>query len=465
MSSVSSGSSAEPRGFLTRDECRALLEACVGVSNGTGMTRVAIRSSWTGAVQWARSRAYTSRDVHEAELTVTRNIRGASGNATTRRLDIEGLRQAVQFAERSLQYSVEDLDTRPLLPVHEPIAAPCLWSDTTYQCDGPHRGAIVRSVLASADAAGLHAAGELRVEATGTATLTSEAMFRYYPTTRVTFSTTVRDARGTGSGWAGTDDFDIARIDIRALASRAEEKCLASRNPVALEPGRYVTVLEPQAVADLFAPLFDSPAVLRMIAERPAGPFGGSAPGTSKIGQRVLDPRLSIAADPMDSRGGFLPFRSWDGTPYAPISWVEQGMLRTLAYEKGYALSALGRDGALPNSGSWHIDGGTTPLADLIASTKRGVLVTRFSNIRVSDFDSFTCTGYTRDGLWLIDNGQIAKPIKNFRFTESPLFAFNNVEALGPVSRVYSGGYGDRAWLAPAVKVRDFNFTQLADSV
>jgi len=302
------------------------------------------------------------------------------------------------------------------------------------------------------------------VEAKGYATLTSGEMFRYYPTTRVAFTNTVRDKKGTASGWTGTDDFDITRIDMPSLAMRAFEKCKASMNPFALEPGRYTAILEPQAVADLFSLLVFN-ALDRFQAEIPSGPFGGPRQGTSKIGQAVLDSRITLSADPMDPVGGFLSFRPSDGIPYPPVAWIDQGTLRELSYERWFGLSRLGRDKALLNSNSWRLSGGTTTLDEMIATTKRGVLVTRFNNINLSDFKSFTCTGYTRDGVWLIENGKITRPIKNFRFTESPLFVFNKLEQLGVPQRVYSGEWGDYAWVAPPAKVQDFNFTQLADAV
>jgi len=370
----------------------------------------------------------------------------------------------VKFAEQSLVYDGETYDTRRRPEVVDPISNPKLWSDETYGFDGDKRGDIVRQLLEPIDGAGFMSAGELRVEAQGFATLTSGEMFRYYPTTSVAFSTTVRDKKGTGSGWAGVNDFDVKRVDMKTLATTAFEKCRASVNPVALEPGRYTAILEPQAVADLFSVLFFHPAVIRPWAEQPAGPFGGPRPGTSKIGEPVLDSRISITSDPMDPIGGFLPFRVWDGMPYYPIKWVEDGVLRTLSYEKGYALPVLGLDKGLPNPYSWRISGGTVSRDEMIASTKRGILVTRLHNINVSDVNSFTCTGYTRDGLWLIENGKIKKPIKNFRFTESPLFVFNKLEQLGEPKRVYSGER-DFSWVAPMAKVQDFNFTQLADAV
>jgi predicted Zn-dependent protease len=295
---------------------------------------------------------------------------------------------------------------------------------------------------------------------------TTQGVSRYYPSTRVNFSTTVRDPKGTGSGWAGVDDYDIARVDMRAVGQRALEKCLMSRNPVALEPGRYTTILEPQAVADLWRTLLLEP--MRRSSNEDASlaqvqPFYRS-PNQSKIGEHILDERLTFSSDPMDPIGGFVPFL-WDSA-YVPTKWIDRGYLRELWYDYFYGLVQLGKEHGLVMPFSWRLSGGTTTKEEMIATTKRGLLVTRLHNLAPSDGKSATCTGYTRDGLWLIEDGKISKPVKNFRFTESPLFVFNKIEQLGPSERVFSGPYDfDNALIAPTLKVNDFNFTQLADAV
>jgi predicted Zn-dependent protease len=250
-------------------------------------------------------------------------------------------------------------------------------------------------------------------------------------------------------------------MDIRQIAERALDKCTTSANPVAIEPGRYTAILEPQAVADLLR-LLALRALDRRQAEMGNGPFAGEQPGTSKITEQVLDRRLTLSADPMNPVGGFVPFRIWDGTPYQPVKWIDRGVLTNLSYERWYALPRLGRDRALPNPLSFQLSGGSTSMDEMIRTTERGLLVTRLDGVRLVDFSSMMCSGYTRDGLWLIEHGKISKAVKNFRFTESPLIALNNVEQLGEPARVFSPGF---AWVAPAVKVRDFSFTSLADSV
>jgi len=435
------------------------------MSRGGGTSLITLHSERVGSVRWARNRAYSACDIHQTILEITRTIRGAVGRVTTTRLDGAGIREAVQAAEQQLVYTDEQFEHLNTSPVIDPMSNPKLWSDETHALDAEERGALIRDLLEPVEAAGLLAAGELRLSACSYASLSSTGIFRYYPTTLADFSTTVRDTSGTGSGWVGIDDYELKRIDCKALAAKAQERCLASKNPVAAEPGRYTVILDPQAVADLFRPLVAGVALDRVAAESGMGPFAGPKRGTSKIGARVLDPRVTLSADPVDPIGGFVPFRAWDGTPYRPAIWIEQGVLRNLAYEREYALSRLGKSTSLLNPYSFRLSGGTASVEQMIASTDRGLLITRLSNVHVLDFDTMLLGGYTRDGLWLIEQGKVTKPVKNLSFVESPLFAFNRIEQIGVPQRVRSANPGAWAWVAPPAKVRDFNFVSVADAV
>jgi predicted Zn-dependent protease len=282
---------------------------------------------------------------------------------------------------------------------------------------------------------------------------------RYYPYTLAQYSVTVRDPKGTGSGWAGVDWNDWTRIDAEKISAVALDKCLRSRNPVAIEPGRYTTILEPQAVCDLFSLVMKF--MDRVGAETGHPPFNGPELGTTKLGQQVLDSRITVTADPMDPDLGFPPF-ALDGGVYHPVHWFDNGVLTNLAYGRYYGVTRLGLNAGLPSSGAFRMQSGDTSIDEMIQTTKRGILVTRFSNIQLVDRNSLLYTGYTRDGLWLVENGKISKPVKNFRFTESPLFAFNQVEQLGPPVRVF---HPSAPVVVPPVKVRDFSFTALADAI
>jgi len=454
-----------PKEFLSQEECKALFDKIVGFASGGGETLVSLESRWTGSAKWARNRMHVASDKHGVDISISRTINGAGTSVSTTRLDDEGLRQAVRDAELLLKVGGESPENIKDPFIDEKILHPQLWSDATYGFSPDARTEMVQKLVDPAETAGMISAGNLQVSALGTATMSTDGTFRYYPTTEVECSMTVRDPKGTASGWAGVNHYDLGKIDPVALAARALDKAQKSAKPNAVEPGRYTAILEPQAIADLMRPLIDY-AMDRIPAEMGMGPFAGREPGRSKITEQVMDRKLIVRADPMDPDGGFLPYNRWDGTPYIPVNWIDQGILRELAYPKGYGLSALNVDHALDNSRSFRLTPApgvpTISVEEMIAKTDRGILVTRLHDVQMVDFASMLCSGYTRDGLWLIEHGKISRPIKNFRFAESPLFVLNNLEDVGKPVRVFAPR---RAFVAPAVRVRDFSFTSLADAV
>jgi predicted Zn-dependent protease len=174
-----------------------------------------------------------------------------------------------------------------------------------------------------------------------------------------------------------------------------------------------------------------------------------------------VDPRVTILSDPQDPQMRLLPFDG-QGLPTRRMVWVENGVLKELAYSRFWA-QKKGKT-PTPGAGSLKMLGGTTTTDEMIRSTQRGILVTRLWYLRSVDPRTILYTGLTRDGTFLIENGKITRAIKNFRFNESPLFMLNNLEALGPSVRV-AGAEGGGSIVMPTIKVRDFNFTSLSDAV
>jgi predicted Zn-dependent protease len=252
--------------------------------------------------------------------------------------------------------------------------------------------------------------------------------------------------------------WDWAALDPAALTARAIDKCVASANPVRIEPGRYTTVLEPQAVHGLMTQAVN--ALDRVTSEQAPMTVYTVHRGLSKIGRPVFDKRITLNTDPLDPVAGYIPFDD-DGYPYRAVEWVKDGVLRELGYGRLYALTALGHGIPQQNPFAYRMSGGPTSIAEMVASTERGLLVTRFSGVELLDPPTLLMTGTTRDGVWLIEHGRITKAVANMRFVESPMFVFNKVQQLGPPVRVYS----ELPVIVPPVKVDDFHFTTLSDSV
>jgi len=217
-------------------------------------------------------------------------------------------------------------------------------------------------------------------------------------------------------------------------------------------------VLEPQAVGDLVQlVLFYGDA---RSADEGRSPFVKES-GGNKIGEKILDQRVTMVSDPQDPQLLSQPFDG-QGLPLNRREWIKDGVLQQLSYTRFWAK----KQGKEPTGGpgSVKVPGGTASLDSLIASTERGVLLTRLWYLREVDPRTILYTGLTRDGTFLIENGKISKALRNFRFNESPLFILNNLDGMGRAERLAGTEAGGDV-VMPVLKVKDFNFTSLSEAV
>jgi predicted Zn-dependent protease len=385
-------------------------------------------------------------------------ISGKRGTVRTTRLDEAGLQALVMEAE-ALARDHRSPEPWPWLvgPQRYPEGPP-IYFDTVMPAMAPEaQAAIFRQATDATEAAGLVAAGDLNLHAFARAVLNTRGLSAYERSTYGEFSITARTQDGTGSGWAWCGYEDWSRVEIEDLIARAVDLGQRSRSPVAVEPGRYTVILEPAAVAALVDP------ILREWEARDADTgrtvFAKDPVGTNKIGLQMLDRRLGMISSPWDpERPASMISSSWSPIP-GPVTWFEQGVLRNLEYSAAYA-EAKGREPVLdPGGVRLEATGPTASLEEMIASTKRGIWVNRLSHVAVMKRRTLLLTGTTRDGTFLIENGKITKPIKNFRFTESPFFVFNKLEMAGEPVRA------SRDVVAPRLKVRDFDMTSLTEAI
>lgn len=504
--------------FLSEADCRDIAARLARYADGGGETTAVISSSWIGNVRWARNQIATSGEVRNTHVVVLRRIGGTKSqlveiNEVHDVALVAAARRAERLARMDEEWYERDVSDTRVTP--EPVEAPSLFFEATYQMGAGARAAAAQALAQSAAAAGLLSAGYIAVSARSIATITSSGMARYCPFTWARYSVTVRDPTGTGSGWAGVDWPDWQRIDGAALSAQALDKCLKSRNPVAIEPGRYVTILEPQAACDFIGLLLNSTfqgsgneAEYSLLDRKESEdydwqdlrniPFESGRKltlpdsigegmetdrrrlGFSLIGEKVIDERLTIAMDLLSPDLGFPPFEELKynygppapGDVYHPVTWIERGVLKELAYNRVYAATVLARRLGMPNAGGFNmsVTGPMTSVDEMIAATPRGLLVTRFDRVEPLHAADGLATGYTRDGLWLIEHGKISKPVKNLKFTEAVMFALNNVEQVGTPQRAFHPN--DQNWtyhpqpvVIPALKIRDFSFTATIDAV
>lgn len=445
--------------YLSREECEAITKRALSFATADE-TRVMVNSTSIANTRFAQNQISTGGDSYDAVVTVISKYGKRSGSSSTNRLDDDGLRAAVDMAQRLAKLSPENPEAMPELGP-QTYRAGINWSDVTASQDPATRADAVKRIADPAKHAGLVSTGFMEAITGAQAIANSNGLFAYNRDTSSVLTTTVRTQDGTGSGWAGATHHDWSRIDPAALGARATDKARTSVKPVAIEPGRYTVVFEPTAVGNLVQ--FITRALNARSADEGRSFF--SLPGgKNKIGEKVVDERVSIVSDPFDPAIAATPFES-DGLPTQRVVWIEDGVVKTLDYDRYWAQ----RKERAPTGGgsSVRMSGGTASLDDLIRSTQRGLLVTRFWYLRPVDQRTILYTGLTRDGTFLIENGKITKPVKNLRFNDSPIFMLNNLEAMGVPERVSAseGGNPGQAIVVPPIKVRDFNFTSLSDAV
>ncbi len=474
---------------LSRAQCADVIHKIFQLVQGGGNTSVYLSSWWNGEVRWARVELTSLSDRKDVMLTLDRHIRDARGFAFLNQVDDTSLAAAVTLAETGAQASaghpIDELYLDPPTPV---VPETLTWSDATFAATTESRSQLAETLMAGARDKGMLSAGYLEIRGGSSVTLsvTTDQRARlktvqdvsdwmnYCLYTQTQCSMTVRHPKGNGSGWAGESSFDWAQVDPAGIAQRALEKCLQSVNPVRIEPGRYTVVLEPQALVDLLDLLLwregGMTPLSRTKAEAGAGAFVLKPDAElslirSQLGLRIIDERITIEHDPRDQQLGTLP-----GPGLAPATWIKHGVLQALHYDRDYAVVRLHENDPMVYRPAYRMSGGTMSIGDMIASTQRGLLVTRFSGLMLLDDKTLLATGLTRDGLWLIERGTITKAVNNMRIMESPLFVLNNVEQLGvpvPVFRPVKNPFEPKLTpaIVPPIKANDFNFTGTLDAM
>jgi predicted Zn-dependent protease len=445
--------------WLSRDDARALC-ARILKRSAADEARVNVWSRTLGNTRFAVNQITTSGETTNLAISVTSAFGRRVASASTNRTDDRSLAAAVETSERLARLVPEDpeyLGELAPMPIPERQAV----FDRTAGLTPHARAAAVATIARAAAARKLVSTGYVTHETGSTAVMTSKGQFAWTAASEGNITTTVRTPDGSGSGWAGTGFFDWAEVNAAQIAATAIDKAEGSRNPREVEPGPWVTILEPTAVASMIG-LMTSAFGARQADE---GRSYFSRPnGANRIGETFVDPRVTIWSDPMD-RALLAPPFSAEGLPNRREVWVDKGQLRTLAYSRYWA-SRTKREPTGFISG-FAMAGGEASIDEMIKSTARGLLVTRFWYIRGVDPRTILHTGLTRDGVFLIENGRIAHAVKNLRWNESPIAILNQIDMLGRPVRVSASESGDiaPAVVAPALKVKAFTFTSTSDAV
>ncbi|HEY7615375.1 MAG TPA: TldD/PmbA family protein, partial [Terriglobales bacterium] len=397
---------------------------------------------------------------------------GRTARATTNKFDDESLKRVVQASESLAKVQQPDPD---LLPVPDPCGAdtlvrlPVRRFESTAAVTPQQRADAVGKIVSVAQKHKLTAAGIFSTSEGVEGIFNSRGLSAWHTQTSSEISITM--LAGDSSGWQKANSPDVGNLDGVALADIAASKAAASANPKEIPAGKYTVILEPAAVLDMAGFMFWDFGGLAILDQRSFL--------TNRVGTKLFGDNINISDDvahPLQSGSAF----DGEGTPRQRVQLVETGVVKRLVYARSTAermrqsehkdkvgpIEATGHGFPLPN------EMGEAPmnivfaaprepktLEQMIASTERGVLVTRLWYIREVDPYEKILTGMTRDGTFYVENGKIRHGIRNFRFNESLIHLFSNVEEMG--TPVRASGEESFDMVVPAMKVKDFNFTEV----
>lgn len=444
----------------TREQAKIITDKVLSISKAEE-TLLTLNGSESANLRFARNTATTSGASTGYTLGITAQVGKRAGTTTTSEFDDASLERAVRSAETIAKLSPENPELMPALgpQTYTPVTA---FFEDAASATPAWRASAVEEALARSRKQDVVSAGFVETQAAMLTVANSKGLFGYDRFTAADYNLTARTPDGTGSGWASKSFNRLDMLNPGALAEAAIDKAAKSRNPAAIEPGKYTVVLEPAALADLLVFMLFS-ADARQADEGRS--FYSRKGGGNRIGEQILGENIRIYSDPKHPLAPTLSFDG-QGLPITRNAWVEKGVLKDLFYSRFWAQ----KTGRAPTGGPGNLimEGGGASLEDLIAGTERGVLVTRFWYIRPLDPQTLLFTGLTRDGLFLIEKGKVTRPVRNMRWNESPIVAFNNVEAMTAPERVVSGegvGSGGLALVCPAARIREFTFSSSSDAI
>lgn len=439
---------------LNQEEAKRICDRVMSFSHADEC-RVSMQGNRSGNIRYAQNSVSTAGLNQDTQLSVSVAFGKRQGTATVNEFDDKSLERVVRRAEDIARLAPENPEFIAAVSKQK-YKASTTFVKATEAIDPDFRAEVAAHSINAARKSNLLAAGFFLDTLGFEVIANSNGVFGYQEATNLNFSCTVRTADGRGSGWVSRSANDVRLFDAREASEVAIEKALRSVDAKALEPGRYTVVLEPAASSDILSFMFNAFDARQADEGRS---FLAKKGGGNRLGEKMFDEKVNIWSDPWNEDA---PVRPWDSATMLPrerSNMVKNGKIESLQYSKFWAekqgVVAKGRPG------NTIMAGGDKSTEELIASTKKGVLVTRTWYIRSVDPQSLLVTGLTRDGTFYIENGKIKYPIKNFRFNESPVSMLNNIDELGKTQV-----FGDAGkMVVPAMKLRDFNFSSLSDAV
>ncbi len=439
--------------MIGEDAALRLLERALSLSTAQE-TDIYLSSQDLGLTRFAGNAIHQNVSHSNVSLNI-RAVEGRRlGRATTNDLSDEGIRKAMEAARRNALLMPED-PAFPGLPEPQEVPGVASWDESAAACSPLTRARMVGEVCRQGAADGLDTAGACRTGLHEIAVVSSRGVRAYHAGTFAGLIITTRS--DTSAGWAKGGSWRLDEIDYPALAAEAVDKAVRGRNPQPVSPGEYTVVLDHYAVDDILEALSLYGMGAQAVQE-------GRSWMCDLQGTQAMSESVSIWDDGGSLNGWPMPF-DVEGVPRRRVELIDGGVVGGPVHNTYTAA----QDG-VPSTGhqqyfvgppiasNMFMSPGDRPVDALIASTERGLYITRFFYTRLSHNRGCVMTGMTRDGTFLIEDGEIRHPVKDLRFTQSYVDALNGVEGVGNEAKLVLNEVGF-ATRVPALKLASFNFT------
>lgn len=435
--------------MLGKDRILEIVNKTVAESSAD-MTQAVLTVGESSLTRFAKSIIHQNVSEKDASLEVKAVVGKKIGYATTNRLDDESIKHVVEKAITFAEHSQENADFVSL-PKPKAVDSIDAYDEVTANYSPEERASVVGGMIAEGKKFHASASGAFSTGYTESAVANSLGIEAYSASTLASL-TTVMNA-DSGYGYADQMSRHVADLEPLVVAAESASRSKRSRNPEGIEPGEYTVVLLPYAVSELLE-------FLAWIGLGALSVQEGRSFMAGKFGQKVTGENITIWDDGLDPEG--LP-RSFDaeGVPRQRVELIVNGVANSVVYDS-YTANKEGKESTGHATGSatygpmpsnLFMKPGDASIAELISSTKRGILVTRFHYVNIIHPTQTLITGMTRDGTFLIENGVVAKPLKNLRFTDNIIERLSHVEAISRETKRQGIG------VVPAIKAHGFRFT------
>ncbi|MFB2893848.1 TldD/PmbA family protein [Aerosakkonemataceae cyanobacterium BLCC-F50] len=440
--------------ILNEDQALSLVEKVIKKSTAEGVF-VSLSMGESSLSRYSENQITQNISNSEFNLTVTSYFGKRSASASTTEFDEDAIAQTIQLSEELAKIAPEDPEWVPLLEPQIYEQRTPAFDLATASFSPLARGEIIQKVCQKSIKAGINGSGILSTDAFLSAIGNSQGLRASNRGTAANFSFTgkIED----GSSWCDRTSFAINELPIELLTEQIIDRAFASRHPREINPGKYPVILDAPAVSDLLmmaiwsldARAADEGRSFMSRIDANGKPIG------NRLGEAMFSPLVQINRDPAHPLLQFGTSFS-DGLSNNYLELIKDGIPQVLSYSRYWAQ----QQGKAPTGYFYPIvmQGTEQSLHDLIAQTERGILVSRTWYVNFANPKTLEVTGMTRDGTFWIEEGKIAYPIKNFRFNQNLSEMLRDVDALSAVER---SGYT----VVPGIKVKQFNFSSISDSV